>query len=151
MPLWCIRVKLQSCAKVDRVAVVDAKMAYQKALGYFVLIFLFCGILFYHRDLETEHSAKEPKSHSDRFSRAGEAERQGYNVRHCTTDSILGRAPKGLQTVPFEVPSRTSPEISKSRTSSFQRIFQNKVWIAAGERNKTSLASGKKISKTCHS
>jgi len=132
------------------VVVVDNKMTYQKSLGFFVLIFLFCGILFYHRNLETEHSAKEPKSHLDRLSKAGEAERQGYYVRHCTTDYILGRTPRGLQAVPFEVPSGTSPEIAENRKSSFEHIFINKVWIAEGERNKKNLASGKKVLKMCH-
>lgn len=118
-------------------------MTNQKVLGFFILIFLLCGTLYYHRNFETEHW-RQPKSHLKRLSKAEETGSEDYYVRHCTTDSILGRTPIGLQTVPFEVPSGSSPEIADNRKSSFEKIFQNQEWISENERNKTRQASGKK-------
>lgn len=139
--MW-LTVILAWCASLKSMALVRTKMTYLKVLSFLILILLFCGILYYHSNPETEYLSEEPKLHSDRLSQAGT---QGYYVRHCTTDRVLGKTPKGLQTAPFEVQKGISPENSDNRKSSFQHIFKNKLWIEKGERNKKNVASGKQI------
>lgn len=127
---------------VRLLAVISTSMTYRRVLALLILILSVCGILQYHSNFIMEHLVMEQDSHSDSLPRAG---RQGYYVRHCTTGRILGKAPSGLQTIPFKVSKGSSPEIAENRKSSFENIFKTKEWIRPDERKNENRASGKRI------
>lgn len=102
-----------------------AAMNYRKALVFFSLILSICILLQYYRKFNL-------------------TEKQGYYVRHCVTDRILGKVSAELQSVPFEDSKETSPENGEQRRSSFENIFKNKVWVPQEERKSENQASGNK-------
>src|SRR6218665_3224633 len=127
-------------------------MRYQKAPVFLILgLSISCiGLLQYHRSsrpIDVNVSATEPKPHSESTDSISNTRRQQYNVRHCISDRILGKAKVVLDTnVPFEVSDETSPEIGENRKASFEDIFKNKVWILPGEGVNEKQASGNDIS-----
>ena len=126
-----------------------ARMKFRKVPSFLILILsLLCfGLLQYHRSIQTNVLAFEPKSHPESTGSISSERRQEYYVRHCITERILGKVEMEMETnVPFEVSYETSPEIGENRKSSFEEIFISKLWIPPEEEANEKQASGNDIS-----